>query len=548
MVRVLAGLRAWKELRGACIMETEEKAMKKIMTLFLSLFVTAAFFTASPFRCYAEDAAGETVMDSQSGESESEEVSGSQDESDTSATQQLSLVESLEGVALPEGATEITYTYHGSVIAAAKTEDELYLLPVQAEDGGVVWYVYDEATDQAIPYTRFSNLEEVFVIIPLEDGVEVPKEFESVMISLDGKNLPAWRNPKSSDVNMYFVYVMNSQGEKAFYRFDGDAGLLLRYVPDVIEPETTETEPQTDNPELISRIAYLESQESIAVSNYKALNEEHEESMMIRALIIIGLAALAMILLLVVAVLASKLGKRKRELEEAEEERDRAQARNLAGGARARQRERAGRDDYADPRRPEREEEGTSAVRPVRRPARGSEERIGKTTTTSEVKPAYRDRQEQDRPVSPRRSSYRRPEPEEDYAQEPVRRRRPAEQDDDALFDRRRSAQPTRPARRTPQETRERQERQIQQEDEPVRRRPAQQAPVRRPAARKTQEERQEDVTLDLTEEKRPAEAPENMTESVKVATGNSSKPVVEDLFEEEQDADDFDVTDFKNV
>ncbi len=500
--------------------------------------------TAAPIQAPTEEATANIVSESEelrmaaledastedapTEESTTEESS----EAEVPAENELNLAESLDGISVPSGAEQITYNYHGKEIQAAKTADGLYLLPVIKDDGAVQWHVYNENQDTSVPYTRFSNLDNFFVIVPLDDGVEIPEEFIEILISLDGCELPAWRNPLINDNNMYFIYAMNENGEKKLYRFDGAEGMLVRYVQDVEQTEAmTEA---TLAPEVEEELSRYREQNSVAASRYQALNQEYEKDMLYRALIIIGLGALTLILLLVIAILASKLRDDDDEEEDEKEEKD---VQYSESGIRVKPRDRKDRIADDDTRNSGREE-GTSPVRPAKKKLAVSDNAdFARTSTTSEVKTAAPKRTAAKAAVEGAAAEKRRPSGE-------APRKRPAAEGE----------------RRRPSG------------EQPVRRKPAAQGttaegvkrtrPVRKPvdtAAKKSvtnteiwNESETEKLTIDFTEESKTTlpTAEENMTESVKVVTRKKAvKPVVEDLFEDEaSSSNDFDITDFKDI
>ena len=136
------------------------------MRRFAGLFMAACMTVAVPAAtvCYADEVATEssaeteveTNAEAQDSGTESQEES---QETPESTAQELNIAQSLDGVELPANSEQITYTYHGNVCSAAKTATGLYLLPVVQDDSSVVWYVYNEERDEAIPYVAFTAVD-----------------------------------------------------------------------------------------------------------------------------------------------------------------------------------------------------------------------------------------------------------------------------------------------------------------------------------------------------------------------------------------------------
>ena len=448
----------------------------------------------------------------------------------------------LDGIALPDSSCEqISYTYHGEGYYVARTAEGVILLPVVGEDGGIVWYTYNESTDEVVRYCRFSNVDDSYIIISPDEDVEIPEEFEEVKISMNNNGvmveLPAWRNPLVEADGMFFVYAINSKGQKDIYRFDGSEGVLIRFVEDVVTTAPTTTEPPTDDPELLESIAKYQSQYASASSQINQLNSDHEKNMLYRALIIIGLGAVSLLLLLIIAVMGSSLRKRKKLLREAEAKAEKYQ--QSANAARAREaREYSERQSYQGVRAVAREE-GTSDARPAR--PRRDEDMFAQRGSVSEARPASRARQGERRTDEVRRTSADAPVRKRPASENPERRRPTGE-----------AAQRRRPVSEGSESavTGDTVVRRKPVGDASAKKRPtaegAQKAAPKKKRPRPTEEEMwengSENLTVDLT-------ADNNMTESVKVAAKQKPAMLTEDIFgETEEVSADFDITDFKNI
>ncbi len=508
--------------------------------------------------CLRREAAEEAPEEAPGDASESSE--------EPSEGEVLRLAPSLDGIALPADSEQVTYNYKGQAVYIARTSDGLLLLPVLQDDGSVSWQVYTESTDTAIPYLRFANNVVNYVILSPEADVEIPEEFSPILLSM-GENtplLPGYENRLLGDEHIYFFYGQDSLGNKGFFRFDGDASQMVRYVEDITIPEPTEpttTQAPTDDPKLVGEIEDLRARSVEASLDYENLNQDHEHKMLYGTIIIIGLGALCLILLLVIAIVAAKLKSARTEAEEAIQE---AEHRSRAQSMRSRRHDDSSSEANANG-------EGTSEIR--RSVRRDSE--LGKTSSTSEVKPASRQRIE-------RRDSNEGFQAGRDEEKRAVRRRSSSDSGEDSEY---MSETVRRPVRRKQDSQQVRREASVSRraedsEDQPVRRKAAAEQPERRRAAedgsdgrraeesgdegpkrvrRKRSEEAREDaewargenVSADPGKEADiPEEEKSNVTESVRVAT-RRAKAEADELFEEAADAapeEDFDVTDFQDI
>lgn len=370
------------------------------MRRFAGLFMAACMTVAVPAAtvCYADEVATEssaeteveTNAEAQDSGTESQEES---QETPESTAQELNIAQSLDGVELPANSEQITYTYHGNVCSAAKTATGLYLLPVVQDDSSVVWYVYNEERDEAIPYVAFTAVDTSYAIVLPNTDVTIPSGYESVNIDMNGRIIPAWFNSAAGDSNMYLVYAVGSDGSEGFYRFDGTNGACLRYVADPDADLQASASSMSDElSSLQDSYNSMSSQDSAQIeslSSAASLNQQNYNNLKdkVKKYGLIGVVALGVVTFLMLVFFirmiskSSKLKKEKKKVSELENAaKIRAQqARSRAAGAPTR---RVRRDDLGDTRMTEGREEGTSRVRRVQKNADSGFE---KSTTTSKV-------------------------------------------------------------------------------------------------------------------------------------------------------------------
>ena len=392
------------------------------MRRFAGLFVAACMTVAVPAAtvCYADEVATESVEASaETGEETSAESvdAASEETAQTDGTQELNIAQSLDGVTLPANSEQITYTYHGAVCNAAKTATGLYLLPVVQDDSSVVWYVYNEELDQAIPYVDFTSVTTSYAIILPNSDVTVPSGYERVDINVSGRIVPAWFNSQAGDSNMYLIYAMDSDGNQGFYRFDGSNGSCLRFVADPDSELQAQASSLSDElsslQDSYNSMSSQDSEEIAKLNNSASMQQQNYNNLKdkVKTYGLIGVVALGVVTFLMLVFFirmiskSSKLKKAKKQVSELE-----SAAKTRAQQARPRNTQpstrRVRRDEMGDTRMTEGREEGTSRVRRVQKSADSGFE---KSTTTSKVTRVSKETSERPQGARPVRSQSARP-------------------------------------------------------------------------------------------------------------------------------------------
>ncbi len=360
--------------------------MKRFAGLFMAACMTVAVPTAAVF---ADEVATESVEAS----SETPEETSAETQAFETVAQELNIAQSLDGVELPANSEQITYTYHGNVCNAAKTDTGLYLLPVVQDDSSVVWYVYNEALDQAIPYVAFTAVNTSYAIVLPGADVTVPSGYESVNIDMNGRVVPAWFNSAAGDSNMYLIYAVGSDGSAGFYRFDGTNGACLRYVADPdVDLQASASSMSAELSSLQDSYDSMSSQDSAEIermSNSANLQQQNYNNLKdnVKKYGLIGVAALGVVTFLMLIFFirmiskSSKLKKAKKRVNELENA-ARARARQARPRTSEPSSRRVRRDELSDTRMTEGREEGTSRVRRV---PKNVNRDFDRSTTTSKV-------------------------------------------------------------------------------------------------------------------------------------------------------------------
>lgn len=201
--------------------------------------------------------------------------------------------ESLDGIELPDGFSVQAYVYHNQNIEVATNSHGIILFYLTDEDGnGGAFYVYNESTEECIPYVTINSNTASYIILEPDADVTIPSGLEETMLTFDGQSFPAWRIQNSEDESLYIVYAMNENGEKNFYRFDMTERSFLRFVAD-----------GTADQALLEGYQY---DASVAQAKYNELNTQYSQDMIIRLILIIALLILVLVLIFVIVVLVVK--------------------------------------------------------------------------------------------------------------------------------------------------------------------------------------------------------------------------------------------------
>ncbi len=376
------------------------------MRRFAGLFMAACMTVAVPAAtvCYADEVATESSAETEVDTNAEAQDPGAESQEESQDTpedtaQELNIAQSLDGVELPANSEQITYTYHGNVCNAAKTATGLYLLPVVQDDSSVVWYVYNEERDEAIPYVAFTAVDTSYAIVLPSADVTVPSGYESVNIDMNGRIIPAWFNSTAGDSNMYLIYAVGSDGSEGFYRFDGTNGACLRYVADPdVDLQASASSMSDELSSLQDSYNSMSSQDSVEIeslSSAASLNQQNYNNLKdnVKKYGLIGVIALGVVTFLMLVFFirmiskSSKLKKAKKKITELENA-----AKTRAQQARPRTTEpstrRVRRDNLGDTRMTEGREEGTSRVRRV---PKNSDRGFEQSTTTSKVTRVQKD-------------------------------------------------------------------------------------------------------------------------------------------------------------
>ncbi|MEY8336617.1 cadherin-like beta sandwich domain-containing protein [Lachnospiraceae bacterium 62-35] len=212
---------------------------------------------------------------------------------------------------LPEGFEQVSYSYKGNDVMAAKgTEKDILLMYMTDEEGKGDFFIYNEGTDSWTPYMEISVSSKAIVILPLDKDVIIPDGFTEGFMNLEnGRQASGWVPADEANPQYWLFYGMNWNGEKALYRYDLEENTIQRYFQNPIGSSGS-----------VSTEQYQE-----VVEAGQALEHQYE----IRGIIILILGIAILLLLGTVLILASKMRKAEK-MQEADRHVSRARRRAAA--------------------------------------------------------------------------------------------------------------------------------------------------------------------------------------------------------------------------
>lgn len=183
--------------------------------------------------------------------------------------------------------TEIQFEGQARQMVAQETSGITlgYLLDGEGK-GDFFLYNEDDATFSPFEQVNISDTTSI-ALLSEKPGGKLPKTFQEVTLTLNGKDFPAWQNTEKD--GFYVIYAINSNGDKGYYQYDDSEGTYQRYdISDTVE----------------------EKKDTSLLGKIKNFIDKHLQMIVLIA----GLGALIVLILLI--VLAVKLHNRNAELDE----------------------------------------------------------------------------------------------------------------------------------------------------------------------------------------------------------------------------------------
>lgn len=159
--------------------------------------------------------------------------------------------QSAEGLNVPEEFTETASVYQDQEILAFSGPGEAILLVCLFDaQGNQAWFMYDETTGGFLSYSEMNTAGSRLFILKAGDDVEVPEDYRSVEMDLNGTVIPGFMNESNSEIIL--VYARKLTGEEGLYYFDTIENGFIRYIPEEVTTEepTEEMVPVMAEPDL----------------------------------------------------------------------------------------------------------------------------------------------------------------------------------------------------------------------------------------------------------------------------------------------------------
>lgn len=207
---------------------------------------------------------------------------------------------------VPERFSATTIQYQEwELMAYESPNKKIVLVCLYDEDYEYVWFVYNQDTENFIPYYEYSSSFNRYIILPVPAGIPIPEGYVEAELSLKGNELAAYRSVNVADEDIYLVYAMNIDGDEGFYLYDAKEDAFMRYVPE----QSVAAEPET--------ATAVDATPLDAVDDNDTDTGFFTQEMLFY--IMCGIGALCLLFLILTIVFAVKRKHMKQELEQAED-------------------------------------------------------------------------------------------------------------------------------------------------------------------------------------------------------------------------------------
>lgn len=140
---------------------------------------------------------------------------------------------------IPSGFERSEMTFEGTtcqvVTQAASGESAMYLAPMDGGEADFFLYISDSGT--FIPFEEVEIAQDRYLVLLRDDGAtKLPSQYQETTLTMNGKEFTAWQDTDNADY--YMIYALNSDGEKALYRYDTVDKTYQRYEPQASADDT----------------------------------------------------------------------------------------------------------------------------------------------------------------------------------------------------------------------------------------------------------------------------------------------------------------------
>ena len=155
---------------------------------------------------------------------------------------QYTVTNNFSDALVPEGFTRGEMTLEGEtcqvVTQPVSNMSAFYLTP--AAGGEPDFFLYDDDKGSFLPFESVSISADRYIVLLRNDGsVNLPKRYQETVLTLNGKEFPAWQDVDQADY--YVVYALNADGQKEMYQYDTVDKTYQRYVEHVAEEKEKKT-------------------------------------------------------------------------------------------------------------------------------------------------------------------------------------------------------------------------------------------------------------------------------------------------------------------
>ncbi len=225
-----------------------------------------------------------------------------------------------EESSMPEAFSKRTMEYNNQEISvAASNSGDLILFYLTDHNGQRgEFYIYDEEKDSFTKYIEIEGRGGRHIILPLNEGIEVPVNFLETTFSVDGYEINGWQVEGLENGDFYLVYAMDGKGNKDLYSYDSIERTFQRFSPEYLKALIGEDEFE-ELLELQASIGSLQDDLNKSNDDLSNLRGKYNSDMKNRLYIIIGLAITCIILFILLTNLLLKNKFLKEDLAEIEE-------------------------------------------------------------------------------------------------------------------------------------------------------------------------------------------------------------------------------------
>ncbi len=256
-----------------------------------------------------------TDLPEEESESDSEETTTKPDKATDNIyvdSMEKYIIIDLNGVEIPEGFEESTYTYDDKTVNVARGISKNLVLMYMADDEeltNAAFYIYDTENDSFYKMTNIQTDKKLYTIIKTPKDLKVPEGFTKKKVKIDGTNVDSWLLEGNDE--FYLVYAMNWEGTTGLYVYDRAEGSMQRYIAAVAGADSEETED--------SQIAEGSNEEIESLySTIDSLKKDYKKDRDLKWKIIVALAVVSAILIILSSVLLMKM----KDVEIVEEDED----------------------------------------------------------------------------------------------------------------------------------------------------------------------------------------------------------------------------------